>query len=102
MAFNINNYGPVHTYRQTTHLGPIKGLFTPSDFVTGTATLTDGTFDLFDEHYDGQIGVHTQFAHQRSICYGDSDRVACSERAFTLSVSVRVAMSLVILLSLNS
>ena len=29
-------------------------------------TLTDGTFDLLDEHCDGQDGLHTHFACQRN------------------------------------
>ena len=58
-----------------------KGLFILNDSVTITVTLTIGTFDLFDRHCDGQNGLHTHFAHQCNVCYGDCDGVAYCERA---------------------
>ena len=39
--------------------GTCKGLLTPNDSVSFTVMLTDGTFDLFDGHCDGQNGLHT-------------------------------------------
>ena len=53
----------------------LKGLF------TFTITLTGGTFDIFDRRCDGQNGLHTHFAHQHNVCFGDGDGVAWSERA---------------------
>ena len=42
-------------------------------------TLMGGTFNLFDEHCDGQNGLHTHFARQLNrICNG----VARCEQAF--------------------
>ena len=38
-----------------------KGLFTPNHSVAVTVALTGGTFDIFDEHYEGQNGLHTYF-----------------------------------------
>ena len=55
-------------------------LFTPNDSVTVTVTLTGGTFDLFDGHCDRQNGLHTHFACQCNICYGDG--IAWCARAF--------------------
>ena len=55
----------------------LKDLFTPKDSVT--VTLTGGIFDLFDGHCNGQNGLHSNFAIQRNICYGDG--VAWCERA---------------------
>ena len=37
------------------------GLYTPTNSVTATVTLTGGTFDLFDRYCDGQNGLHTHF-----------------------------------------
>ena len=50
-----------------------------------TVILMGNTFDLFDGHCDGQSGLHTHFARQRNVCYGDSDGVAGCERALTLT-----------------
>ena len=45
-------------------------MFTLSDSITVAATLTGGTFDLFDGHCDGQKGLHTHSARERNVCDG--------------------------------
>ena len=50
-----------------TKIGRCNGSFTPNDSVTVIITLMGGTFDLFDDHFDGQKGLHTHFARQRNV-----------------------------------
>ena len=63
IALSVNNYHtclkPVHTGRLRHHHCNIDG------------------------HCDGHNGLHTHFAHQCNICYGDGDGVAWCERALT-------------------
>ena len=61
-------------------------LFTPNDSITITTILMGSAFDLFDRHCNKQNGLHTHFAHQRNVCYGDCDRVNACEQVLTLTL----------------
>ena len=83
-AWNWKNLDPqwAGIPRASLRSATVKGLFTPNDSITVTVMLTSGTFDLFDAHCDRQNGLHTHFAHQCNIFYGDGDGVTWCEHAW--------------------
>ena len=51
--------------------------------------LTGSAFDLFDGNCDGQNGLHTHFARQRTVCYVDMTVTLGVNRLMILFVCVK-------------
>ena len=47
---------------------------------------------FFDRPCIGHNGLHTNFAHQDNICYGDGDRVAQCEQTFNALFTLEVCI----------